>query len=1140
MACIEVKSGGPGSVRAAHHRQRVASPRPGRSRALQIAACALVGLTPLSVQASGGGDYDLVPTALDYYLKRQPAKCVGEIYAETGTTATPRKKFDLPQAELISAFSRGPSPQLVVKIDTLLQQGRELRATSTQMNLLQDLRDLAISKTATAAEMGAYVQWRFDALALFERVDQFTWEKPKPPAAGVSDLATMAAKASPALKPHWIYLQGAQYYRHGDDKTSEGFFDQVLKDYPDDPRAETALFMKARCKLSQSVKSNWDEEDGRNGDEKTIAEAKKLFESYLKKYPKGRYVSDVTGWLGGAAYRSNDPATAVACFTKQLEMKDHPENFPEALVMLEKVLARQEMDDTATLDEVARHPQVALALAYFTLNFLHENSDADNAGLEKWRQTVLPKLGKAVLKHKDLYKGEGWQDRYLAILALAESNAGDQKQALELVALGDKAKTPNDDLLFAKAIVLQRSGKLAEAEKNYRALLAKFPKSDLAPGAQYRLALTLHDQKDDAGALLVLAAMHGNRLTLRSGPDKPLPENPPESVEPVEYGSSLGIDYSGVTDEQIELTIDTILNFAPLPELEKARKAATGSKNEEIRNDLTQVLQQRYLDRDDFRAAATFADLPQLQKNWNALAAKSEQLEKATGPEAAKGFMEMADFWVQNRKMFPAMPLDSLETRGSLNLRAEAGTLRAANALALNYEHPEVELESREGLWHAVRWWSKAGATKDPVVAPKALWSIIKARRTIAEVSEYSWKRAIDGQAGPDSKVDYDLILKKYPGSPEAGEAVFWSFENDYPFREYDQQLVGFDRDSFPEKWLEAMGPIFDNTYYDTNEVKSATLKSLSADTEKMEAKAFAAYVKALRDEVRKNVSSLWDTGELNCMDDLVQFSQVEGVSPKIRNAYVALRLKLLYTSRREKSVNVEEIRGFEGLEPVRDFVDFLEIAGIAHDQIVMPTKDLEKDGSGVGYYAPNYAELLAATTEYLSKYPKSPKREAARVLQIRALVRSARPKEVPWSVSWPAANQWDSQSAPRFFTQLPFEKEKIDAAFKAYAEEFPKPNYPNTILALHADTELIQGNWGAALDDLLALLEQKTSPELHEGAAGELAYIYDQLDEDSRRTEVLAEILKRPAARKYLADYVETGGLGRLKDYVKAKLAGG
>ena len=487
------------------------------------------------------------------------------------------------------------------------------------------------------------------------------------------------------------------------------------------------------------------------------------------------------------------------------------------------------------------------------------------------------------------------------------------------------------------------------------------------------------------------------------------------------------------------------------------------------------------------------------------------------------------------------MPLDSLETRGFLELRSEAGTQRAANALALNYEHPEVELESREGLWHAVRWWSKASATKDPAATPKALWSIIKARRTIAEVSPYTWQRAIDGQAGADSKVDCDLILKNYPGSPEAGEAVYWSFGKDYPFNRYDHDKMGFDRGRLSEEWLKTLGLEREERRFDNSENNwRKRLKGLEIATEKMNAEEFAVYIKTFRDEVRKKVTSLLDASDLNCVDDLVQFSEVEGVAPEVRNGYVSLRVQLNYASHQEKAIDVEDLRRLKGTEPVADFIDFLDLAGMAHDQVVMPTKDLDKDGSGVGYWAPNYPELIAGTTEFLAKHPKSPKREAARLLQLRALIRAARPKEVEWEVNWPVANRWDSEYSPRFFTQLPFDKEKIDAAFKAYAEEFPKPLYPNALLGLHADSELIQGNWGAALDDLLALLDQPAAPEMHHGAVGELTYIYDQLDEDSRRAEVLAAILKRPMARKHLADYVDTGGLGRLKDFLTVKLAGG
>ncbi|HEY0256455.1 MAG TPA: tetratricopeptide repeat protein [Candidatus Methylacidiphilales bacterium] len=236
--------------------------------------------------------------------------------------------------------------------------------------------------------------------------------------------------------------------------------------------------------------------------------------------------------------------------------------------MIEKILARERPDNEATLDAVAEHPPVALALAYFALNFTQPKDsydDQDYQMFNTWRHAVLPKLGQAVLRHKNLYQGAAWQDRYLAILAHAASDQGDQKQALNLIAMGGKSDVANDDFLFAKALVLQRSKQLPDAEKTYRELLGKFPKSPLAAGARYRLALALHDQKRDGEALLELAALRDNHLTLRPFPPRSMAAQ--EAATEASVGiSALGIDYTGAPDQQIAETLDTILNFAPLPE----------------------------------------------------------------------------------------------------------------------------------------------------------------------------------------------------------------------------------------------------------------------------------------------------------------------------------------------------------------------------------------------------------------------------------------------------------------------------------------------------------------------------------------------------------------------------------------------
>ncbi|HEY0256457.1 MAG TPA: hypothetical protein VGC39_03360 [Candidatus Methylacidiphilales bacterium] len=129
-------------------------------------------------------------------------------------------------------------------------------------------------------------------------------------------------------------------------------------------------------------------------------------------------------------------------------------------------------------------------------------------------------------------------------------------------------------------------------------------------------------------------------------------------------------------------------------------------------------------------------------------------------------------------------------------------------------------------------------------------------------------------------------------------------------------------------------------------------------------------------------------------------------------------------------------------------------------------------------------------------------------------------------------ANQWDDEYAPRFLTLAPFDEKSTDTAFKAYADEFPDGKYRHAVLALRADADLIQKHWGDALDHLTALLSQQTSPELREGAVSELTYVFDQLDKDQPREQVLTEIMKRPAVRTDLAAYISYGGLPMLKDY--------
>ncbi|HEY0256456.1 MAG TPA: hypothetical protein VGC39_03355 [Candidatus Methylacidiphilales bacterium] len=435
-----------------------------------------------------------------------------------------------------------------------------------------------------------------------------------------------------------------------------------------------------------------------------------------------------------------------------------------------------------------------------------------------------------------------------------------------------------------------------------------------------------------------------------------------------------------------------------------------------MHSDLGQVLQERYLDHDDFRQAARFSDLPQVQKQWKDLAQKSDELTKTVGPDGAKDCLEMADFWVANRKLLPAMPLDSLDARGSLSFGADADTYRASNAALLSYAQPEDELESREGLWHAIKWWGKASGTHDTTAAPTALWSIIKARRTIAEVNPYTWKRALDGQAGPDSRTDYDLIMTKYPNSSEAlHEAVFWTFNKNYPRSFYNRYSVGLDRDDLSPDWLKAMDLPTDNGSFYMGEDNAAVqqLRKLIAYAATADNKSFAQETQRLRDDVVPMATSLDTADTVNCLEDLVQFSQVDGVAPSVRSTYVKARYQLAYggpagcyrddTGNIVQQIDLSVLRQQPTADKIQDFIDFLDLARTAHAEVDVPVKDLDKDGQPLTFSSRDYQGLLTKSTAFLEKYPKSVKREAARLLQIRALVWLSRPREVPWSIDWPA-----------------------------------------------------------------------------------------------------------------------------------------
>jgi len=1114
--------------------------------------------------ATGGGD-DYAPPTLDYYLQRLPAKSISQILKEDGMAPKTDSKSVIDQNQLRKDFAAGPSPALVEKIDHLLIQARSAHSPPAEINLLQDLRDLAGSQ-ATATEVKDYVNWRLDHLGWFSALDCAVWDKPEPDPARIAEIDAKISSSSQALLPYWLYLKGALYYKEGNDTDSETCFDRVLKEFPECPRAETALFMKGRCRLSQSV------DDGNKDDAKTAIreQAKQLFEDYLNKYPQGRYCNDVRGWLGGAAYRSGDYAGAIPYFIQQTENKVHPEDFLPAIIMIEKCLYHLRDCNSSDIDHIAQHPPVAMALAYFAINSPEtdrRNDDGDNVNFRSWRTTILPKLATAVAAEKNRYQGLLGQNRYLAILAHAASDQGNQDEAMKILNMGNKAEE-NDDFAFVHAFVLQRAGKLDQAVGGYRDFLKRFPGSALAPGARFRLSLALHDQKKDGEALLELASLRNNHLPVHFPVQTPAEALAAETREAAPSTiTAIDMDYTGASDPQIDQTMDALLNYAPIRSLETALKGSD-KEHEEFRKDLRDVLRERSLAQEDFTGAAVFTDSPDEKKALLLRAKQANTAKKAKGETAAKQRLQIGNYWASQAKLPVVLPLDGDDTREYLfhDDAWAAGSKRKINGSILSLPNLDQELENRNQWTHAIAWWGKS-VESDPTnaLAPQALWKAIQAQKKSVEVSTYTQQRAAETHTAIEARKEYDALVSRYPNSEEAKKyAVFWNFptqEDIANAQENGWHLLAYRGNGCDEEnWLKALKYSDDYGYSSPNDNWGGVckdLEKLSETSRDMDAKAFESKVTSLLQTARAMVTGMDKMPVINCLEDLKQVSLVPSLDSGIRAEYVKLRFKILlntvlsdidgfsYGASRDAIAESDDQLRNEitdlGNKPdaasIHDFIDFLNLAVTANHLIDISATGLKQDGDKITYGSRDFPLLSAQADTFLKKYPASPKREAAAALRIRGLTLASFPKKFRNTLPWPDANSWSDDDSPLYFQRVPFDAPAFEKSLKSYYEEFPQGQYQNAVLSYRADVALMNGQWSDLLDDLLALRNQKNNPEFQEQIARQLSELFEKLYNDEQRDPILQEILKRPDARELLQTYLTAGGLPYLKDYLTDRL---
>ena len=255
---------------------------------LIVAAAALLAWATPHAFASGGW-YEMPTPTLEDYLQRLPAKTVGEVLNE-GKPRVPDSYsgFDFQVLEIAKRAMAEPAKKLISETDALLSEARMHHGRPEDLNLIHDLRDILVS---APKEAPYYIEWR----------NQKASEITSGSNSIVAELASKAKVSGDAMRPHWLYLRAAVSFHQGDKRAAGERFEQIVRDYPKHPRAELALLMLARCKISESRSTEYS--NARDGEARIASKeaheaAQKLLLEYQTSYPRGRFISDVEGWLG--------------------------------------------------------------------------------------------------------------------------------------------------------------------------------------------------------------------------------------------------------------------------------------------------------------------------------------------------------------------------------------------------------------------------------------------------------------------------------------------------------------------------------------------------------------------------------------------------------------------------------------------------------------------------------------------------------------------------------------------------------------------------------------------------------------------------------------------------------------------------
>jgi TolA-binding protein len=638
--------------------------------------------------------------------------------------------------------------------------------------------------------------------------------------------------------------------------------------------------------------------------------------------------------------------------------------------------------------------------------------------------------------------------------------------------------------------------------------------------------------------------------------------------------SAIYPNITGAEFEQLQEAIDTLLNFAPLGELVPA--VTNDRLAQTARNELRRVIAERYLAQENFGEAQKYLDNTEAKP----IVAKLEKLTAAAtngSSDKAEQMLQLGDAWAEARGQLLRPPLDANVAAPNVTSNADrpehpadtpvmmlqlnaALTLvhRRENARSIGLKNADAELSERDELRHASRWWMNAArARPGSPIAAEARWKALETMPKLARASDYAEQlaREINGEAV--SREIYQRLRTESPNSKEATRlAAYWSFPA--PAKANEQTTYvdpTFTRDAnimgYPFNDFGALASSQDD--YDPK--AAATWKNIEESVTALRDRAresdttkIAAEVRELRDQTQRVILNAGDDYWINLLDDLAQFFSEPNITPKIQQNYVNIRLDVLHrTNLSERTsppistkddtdeavvAEIEDAQRDPANKSIADYLDMclLALKAGAREEVKTDIPDAkESDGKAV-YMSRDYAGMEKMARDFLAKYPRSKKREAAMFVLARSIQALSRPYIMSVGVPIPGMTPKDAltEIQQKSYQRERFEPKRVLGALDDYDREFPKGRYAAEVRNLRAMTLWRMHDWSGALDLTLAQFADPAHADLKPEAAISLANIFAALEDASSRAEVLDAIRSHPAAIPLLKKFLEASSSDR------------